>query len=199
MLYSIAHFLRDKCPIIWDFIDWVNSVLFSLRYGNKLMLIDGILSKYNDIYKIEGIKEKHLNDLVDFFIKQPEEAFKYFKPHGFDYKTLRKLQKNKAFLSYIVLKDDEIVGYFFLRSYFFGKCFRGYMVDANWRNRGISKLTAKVMTDIAILLNIPSFGTISPNNMPSMKSQNAINNINIIKQLANGDYYVEYIPREKGS
>ena len=44
------------------------------------------------------------------------------------------------------------------------------------------------MTDITKLLDIPSYGTISPDNMASMKSQNA----KIIKQLKNGDYYVSY-------
>ena len=76
-----------------------------------------------------------------------------------------------------------------------GKCFRGYMVDYRWRNRGISKLTAKVMTDIATMLEIPSYGTIAPENMASMKSQGAVNDIKIIEQLANGDYYVEYCPK----
>ena len=30
MLYAIAHFLRDKCPFIWDMIDIVNAWLFSM-------------------------------------------------------------------------------------------------------------------------------------------------------------------------
>ena len=30
MLYAIAHFLRDKCPFIWDMIDIVNATLLSI-------------------------------------------------------------------------------------------------------------------------------------------------------------------------
>ncbi len=195
MLYGIAHFFRDKCPWIWDLIEKANSFLFTLCYRNELKQLPILLERYQEEYRVEYIEEIHLVELASFFQEQPEEAFKFFKPHGFDKKSLRKLQRNKAFLSFIVQKDDNIVGYFFLRCYFIGKCFRGYMVDYRWRNRGISKLTAKVMTDVATILGIPSYGTIAPENMASMKSQGAVNDIKIIEQLENGDYYVEYCPR----
>lgn len=195
MLYALAHFLRDECPWIWDVIEQMNSWLFSIRYGRKLKRLHSILEHYQNEYQVDYIEEGHLPKLVSFFQEQPEEAFKFFKPHGFDEKALKKLQRNKAFLSFVIQKDDNIVGYFFLRCYFLGKCFRGYMVDYRWRNRGISKLTAKVMTDVASLLGIPSYGTIAPENMASMKSQGAVNDIKIIEQLENGDFYVEYCPR----
>ena len=195
MLYALAHFLRDKCPWIWGLVERFNSFLFYIRYGRKLKQLPEILEHYQDEYRIELIERIHLDGLTRFFQEQPEEAFEFFKPHAFDRKTLGKLQKSKAFLSFVVQKEDTIVGYFFLRCYFMGKCFRGYMVDYRWRNKGISKLTAKVMTDVASLLEIPSYGTIAPENMASMKSQGAVNDIKIIEQLANGDYYVEYCPK----
>ena len=196
MLYALAHHLRDKCPGIWDVVEQSNSWLFAMRDGRKVKQIQSILEYYQEDYQVEYIEKKHLAQLVQFFEEQPEEAFKFFKPHGFDLKTLRKLQRNKAFLSFVVQKKSTIVAYFFLRCYFMGKSFRGYMVDYRWRNRGISKLTAKVMTDVAALLGIPSYGTIAPENMASMKSQGAVNDIKIIEQLENGDYYVEYCPRD---
>ena len=36
------------------------------------------------------------------------------------------------------------------------------------------------------------FGTIAPENIASMKSAQAANDIQIIETLPNGDYYVEY-------
>ena len=198
MLYAIAHFLRDKCPWVWDDIEQVNSFLFEKRYGKKLKQVASVLMKYQEPFAIESLTEDTIPLLAHFFEEQPDEAFEFFKPHSFDERTLRKLQRNKAFLAYVVKNDSStIVGYFFLRCYFMGKCFRGYMVDSRWRNRGISKLTAKVMTDVASLLGIPSYGTIAPENMPSMKSQGAVNDIKIIRQLENGDYYVQYCRREE--
>lgn len=197
MLYALAHFLRDKCPWLWDLIEMLNSYLFSLRYGRKLKSLPKVLKHYQGEYVVEMIEERHVDGLFRFFQEQPDEAFNFFKPHAFDKKTLQKLQKNNAFLSFVVKEDAEIVAYFFLRCYLMGKGFRGYMVDYRHRNKGISKMTAKVMTDVALLLGIPSFGTIAPENMSSMKSQGAVNDIKIIEQLENGDYYVEYCPRKE--
>ena len=188
MLYAIAHFLRDKCPWIWDIIENLNSFLFYFLYGKKLKNIGKILEKYQEDYTIEELKEKDVKSLVLFFKEQPAEAFTYFKPHEFDENTIRKIQTSKSFLAFIVKEKGRIVGYFFLRCYFMGKCFRGYMVDYQHRNLGISKLTAKIMTDITNMIGIPSYGTIAPENISSMKSQNAT----ILKQLENGDYYVKY-------
>lgn len=154
-----------------------------------------VIGRFQEGYNVCYLEEEHVDGLAKFFEEQPEEAFTFFRPHAFDKKTLTRLQQNKAFLSFVVEKDDNIVGYFFLRCFFMGKSFRGYIVDYRWRNRGISKLTAKVMTAVAQQLGIPSFGTIAPENMPSMKSQGAVNDIKIIEQLENGDYYVEYCPR----
>lgn len=197
MLYAIAHFLRDKCPWIWDAIEQVNSLLFGVRYGSKLKQIDSVLMNYQQPFSVEAIKETDIHQLARFFEEQPEEAFEFFRPHSFDEKNLQKLQRNKAFLAFVVKNESStIVAYFFLRCYFMSKCFRGYMVDYRWRNKGISKLTARVMTDVADILNIPSYGTIAPENMASMKSQGAVNDIKIIKRLENGDYYVQYCRRE---
>ena len=188
MLYKIAHILRDRYTWIWDVIEKINSFLFRIRYGRTLKGIDDILKKYNGEYNIEQLRERHLEDLVRFFNEQPESAFELFKPHAFDYKSLRKLQLNKSFVAFVVEKECLIVGYFFMRCFFVGKCFRGYIVDYRYRNKGISKLTSSIMSDVAAHINIPSYGTISPNNIASMKSQNA----HVLKQLDNGDFYVEY-------
>ena len=53
-------------------------------------------------YQIVEMSSIQATDLERFFAAQPEESFKFFKPHGFDAKSLRKLQKNKAFLAFIV-------------------------------------------------------------------------------------------------
>jgi hypothetical protein len=174
----------------------VNSFLFSLRYGKKAKCIPPILQKYShDEFRIEALAPSNVEALAIFFSEQPEESFSYFKPHGFDISSLKKLANDKSFLAYVVLADNAIVGYFFLRGFFMGKCYRGYITDYRWRRKGINKLMGLCATDIAVLLNIPMFGTISPDNEASMKSAQVVNDVKIIETLKNGDYYVEYIPR----
>ncbi len=59
---------------------------------------------------------------------------------------------------------------------------------------GINKLMGKCATDIAVNFRLPMFGTISPENIASMKSAETVNKVRIIKTLDNGDYYVEHLP-----
>ena len=140
-------------------------------------------------YRIESLGKDNLPMLAKMFAEQPASAFDFFKPHGFDELSLNKLAKDKSFLAYIVVAEGTVqqkvcVGYFFQRSFFWGKSFRGYMMNL-------------CATEISSLLGLRVFGTIAPDNIASMKSAQTANDIQIIETLPNGDYYVEYKPKAK--
>ena len=153
-------------------------------------------------YRIESLGKDNLPMLAKMFAEQPASAFDFFKPHGFDELSLNKLSKDKSFLAYIVVAEGAVqqkvcVGYFFQRSFFWGKSFRGYMTDYRWQRRGINKMMNLCATEISSLLGLRVFGTIAPDNIASMKSAQTANDIQIIETLPNGDYYVEYKPKAK--
>ena len=209
MLYKIAHILRDKLPWIWDIIGIINSFLFGLRYGSKMKNVQNILSHFTKTtdeagnalsYRIESLGKDNFPMLSKMFAEQPASAFDFFKPHGFDELSLNKLAKDKSFLAYIVVAEGTVqqkvcVGYFFQRSFFWGKSFRGYMTDFRWRRKGINKLMNQCATEISSLLGLHVYGTIAPENIASMKSAQAANDVKIIETLRNGDYLVEYLPK----
>ena len=152
-------------------------------------------------YRIESLGKDNLPMLAKMFAEQPASAFDFFKPHGFDELSLKKLAKDKSFLAYIVVAEGTVqqkvcVGYFFQRSFFWGKSFRGYMTDYRWQRRGINKMMNLCATEISSLLGLRVFGTIAPDNIASMKSAQTANDIQIIETLPNGDYYVEYRPKK---
>lgn len=197
MLYRVAHILRDKFPWLWDMMGLVLSWLFEVRYGKKLAQIPLLLEKYSNpnTFTIHVLHEKDVPALARMFREQPEEAFEYFKPHDFTEKALTKLVRDKGFLAYIVRHGDAVVGYFFQRSFFWGKAFRGYMTDYRWRRRGINKLMNECATEISEFLGLQVFGTIAPENIASLKSAETANEVKIIKTLDNGDYFVQYCRR----
>ncbi|WP_455069864.1 transcriptional regulator [Prevotella aurantiaca] len=214
MLYKIAHLLRDKIPWIWDIIGVLNSLLFGIRYGKRMESIAKVLLKYSTIpiidkkedgqthkFKIEELCKDNVYLLNKMFAEQPKTAFDFFKPHNFDESTLYKLANDKSFLAYIVstdTKDKErvCIGYFFQRSFFWGKSFRGYMTDYRWQRRGINKLMNLCATEISSLLDLRVFGTIAPENIASLKSAQNANDVKIIETLGNGDFFVEYLPKK---
>ena len=196
MLYELAHYIKDKCSFLWDAVEWGNTSLFALRYREKLKGVPQILEGINNnTFTIRITEESDAQKLEVFFAEQPESAFQFFKPHGFDEKSVLKVLKNKAFMTFVVTEKGEIVGYFFLRSFVNGKCFKGRMVDSRQRNRGIAKLMGKAINEIAMHLDLRIFTTISPDNYASLASTKAVNDIKIIRTLDNGYYYIECTPK----
>jgi hypothetical protein len=197
MLYKLAHILRDRFGFLWNIIEWCNAFVFALTHGAALKKIPGILEECSGQYTLRLAAPADAAPLAAFFAEQPEEAFKFFKPHAFDEKTLSKIIRNKAFLTFLVLDGEKIVGYFFLRCFVNGKSFRGRIVDYRWRNKGIAKQMGLTMNKIIAILKVRLFGSISPDNYASLASTKAVNDIRIIKTLDNGYYYVEYLPKNE--
>lgn len=197
MLYEIAHFIKDKCRFLWDTVEWGNAFLFSLQHKDTLKEVPHLLQNIsNDVYTIRVTENSDAFKLERFFSDQPDRAFEFFKPHDFDCKSIQKIIKNKAFLTFVVTVNEEIVGYFFLRSFINGKCFRGKIVDKDWQGRGIAKLMGVAMTKIAESLNLKMFGSISPENFASLASAKASNDIKVHKTLENGYLYIEFLSKK---
>lgn len=196
MIYEIAHFVKNRFSFLWNIAEQTNAFVFSLLYKNKVNKLDNILLNISPEYIFRIATDRDINNLIKFFHEQPKEAYTFFKPHDFDYKSIKKIIKNKAFLTFIVTKNDKIVGYFFLRCFINGKCFRGKIVHKDWQGKGIAKLMGVAMTRVAEFLGLHMFGSISPENYSSMASAKASNEIKVLKTLDNGYYYIEFLPKK---
>lgn len=196
MIYELAHFVKDRCGFIWDMVEWGNASLFANLHKKALCNLPLMLEDCSGDYTYRLTTLDDIQALEEFFARQPEDAFTFFNPHAFDAKAIKKVINNKAFLTFVALKDTEIVGYFFLRCFVNGKCFRGKIVDNEWRGRGIAKQMGIITTKVAKSLGLKMFGTISPDNISSLESSKASNTVKIHKVLANGYYYIEYLPKE---
>lgn len=197
MLYKLAHILRDRFGFLWNVVEWLNASVFALTHRAALKKIPEILQEFSDKFTLRLAEPTDAATLAAFFAEQPEEAFKFFKPHSFDEKTLSKIIRNKAFLAFLVLEEDKIVGYFFLRCFVNGKCFKGYIVADAYRGMGIAKLEGFAMNKVNEILGLRMFGSISPENSASLAVAKAVNEVKILSTLENGDYYVEFLPKSK--
>lgn len=197
MLYAIAHFLRDKMPWLWDLVDIINSLIFSLRFGRKLRSVeDQVLSFYEKKsgMRIIPMSKVATDKLVDFFAKQPEEAYTFFKPHRFDTKSIKKLQRNKSCLAYILLDRESISAYCFIRSFFHGKGFRGRMVDIDHRGKGLGTLMNKMMNEIGFGIGLRLFETVSKDNVASYRSALSASNVKVVEEMEHNELFLEILP-----
>lgn len=193
MLYKIAHILRDKMGWLWNLIEWLNSMLFSLRYGKRLRAFS--FTTVPEGYEIFAMKDVPTEQLVAFFEHQPEEAFEFFHPHGFDKKSIKRLQGNKAFIAY-VLKDSlsgNIAGYCFNRSFFHGVGYRGRMVDIDYRGKGLGTAMNKMLNEVGFGIGLRLFETVSKDNVASYKSAMSASNVKVVKELPENELYLEIL------
>lgn len=193
MLYKLAHILRDKLSWLWNIIEWINSVLFSLRYWKKLKGFS--FSTVPAEYDIVPIKNISTERMVAFFAQQPEEAFTYFRPHGFDKKSIKRLQRNKSFLGYVLIDkgNDNIVGYCFNRCFFHGQGFRGRMVDVNYRGKGLGTAMNKILNEVGFGIGLRLFETVSKDNVASYRSALSASNVKVVKEMPNNELYLEIL------
>lgn len=195
MLYEVTHYLQAKMPWVWKFVEWGNSEVFALQYRRKLNGLPALLENFTGRFKVTQAVENDAYALAKFFAEQPEEAFKFFHPHEFDEKTIRKLANRKSFLMFLVKDNNKIVGYFFLRCFVNGNAYRGRMVDNNRRNQGIGKLMGTVLNEVSLWFRLKMYSSISPENYASLASAKAASDIKIVRILENGYYYVECTPK----
>lgn len=193
MLYKLAHIIRDNFSWLWDIIEYLNSFLFNIRYGKKLENID--FKNIPEGYEVIPINAIETKRMVEFFARQPEDAFKFFHPHGFDEKSIKKLQKNKAFLGYVLLDklNNKIAGYCFNRCFFHGQGFRGRMVDIEYRGKGLGTAMNKLLNEVGFGIGVRLFETVSKDNVASYKSALSASNVKVVKELPNNELYLEII------
>lgn len=198
MLYRLAHIIRNHISILWDWIEWLNSFFFRILYFSKIKKVEDVLKKNSTLSLI--VRKAFVQDalvLAAFFENQPKSDFTYFKPHGFSEKELKKLLSRPSFQMFVVEENQQIVGYFFLRSFCNGQCYLGKMVDHNHQGKGIGKLMCKAAMDIATVEGLRMYESINKANMASMKSSSAVLKQVIVKELEDGDLLIEDLPLDK--
>ena len=194
MLYAIAHFLRDKLSWLWNFVECINAWLFSVRYGKKLKSFS--FSELPMGYEVTPMKDMPTDKIVAFFKHQPEDAFKFFRPHGFDEKSIKRLQGNKAFLAYLLIdkSNSNIAGYCFNRCFFHGQGFRGRMVDVAYRGKGLGTAMNKLLNEVGFGIGLRLFETVSKDNVASYRSALSASKVKVVKEMPQNELYLEILP-----
>lgn len=191
MLYKLAHLLRDKLSWLWNLIELLNSWLFSMRYGKKVKVFS--FTQRPEGYSFVPLRDVPTEKIVAFFEHQPEEAYTFFKPHGFDKKSIKRLQKNKSFLAYVLLDSENgnIAGYCFNRCFFHGVGYRGRMVDIDYRGKGLGTAMNKLLNEVGFGIGLRLFETVAKDNVASYRSALSASHVKVVKELPGNELYLE--------
>ena len=193
-MVKLLKLIKQHLPFLWISIEFLNGLIVSILYGHKIKnaITKTFASDTNTTFQYRKLHQKDLIHLEQLLATQPEGFDRFFKPHRFDIKTLKRLYRNPAFLMLGAFDNERLVGYFFLRFFANGAAFRGKMVDVAYQKRGIAKEMGRLMTDIAFGAGFRLFATISKYNEGSMVSSAAVNKIHIVKHLPDDYVLIEY-------
>ena len=188
-------YLKHHFTFLWSIIEWFNSIIFYLLYGRKLDKKLNVLLNDKSFkgFSFKRLKKDDMVKLESFFNNQPESAYTFFNPHKFDEKSLVEKSKDHSFIMIGLFDNNKIIGYCFLRCFFNKKSFRGKIVDVNYQGKGIAKQMGILTTEICQSMSFRLFATISKDNVKSIASSKAVNDVRIVKELPDDYLYVEYL------
>ena len=194
----ILIFIKHHLGFLWKIIDKINESLFHLLYKSRLDIqLPGV---FNDLKKSDYFFRKlEITDLValeKLLSDQPKNDLRYFKPHGFDLKSLNVQFLKPSFLMIGAFEGEKLVGYFFIRFFTNRKCFVGRLIDKEHRGKGIGVAMNYVMYETAWRMNFRCLSTISIKNDYIMHAHARNHQMVIIKELQNDYLLVEFVRRE---
>jgi hypothetical protein len=173
----------------------MNAWLFSLLFGRSFS--QSLKWAINE-FKLEGylfrlIESSDIQQLKSLIDRQETGRLTYFNPHKFDLQSLKRVNKNPSFFMMGVFRENQLVGYFFLRCFLNRKCFVGRLIDEPSEGKGIGRIMNKIMYNTAWHAKFRCLSTISKNNHAVMRSHANNEVMKILRELKNDYLLVEFI------
>lgn len=107
MLYEIAHIIKERFGFLWDAIEWGNAEVFALMHRGEMKRIPELLAECSGRYQLRLATREDVEQMRAFFEAQPKEAFRFFQPHEFDEKGIKKVIANKSFLTFLAIDEGR--------------------------------------------------------------------------------------------
>ncbi len=194
-MLKILLIIKHRCSLLWNFVEFCNGLVFAIFFRKRFMKAMAIICRNGSTGQMQfrRLEQKDLKSLCDFFAVQPAASYEYFKPHKFDLKTLKRLERNPAFCMFGVFEGERLAGYSLLRFFCNRQAFAGFLVNEQDRGRGIAKLMGRNMLKICWACGFRVFATVSRRNTSALASYRAINDFRIIRELPDDYIYIEYM------
>jgi len=198
---KILLFIKHHFRFLWNIIEWVNGLIFSLFYRSRL---EKVIPRIFDESPSSSFSFKRLvlsdaGSLYSLIEDQEASDLEYFRPHGFDLRSIKKQFRNRSFLMMGVFNRDTMIGYFFLRFFINKKCFVGRLIDKHYRGQGIGLVMNYIMYETSWRMGYRCLSTISKNNTSVMRAHAKNPTMRVLKELQNDYLLVEFTRESQDS
>lgn len=191
---KILLFIKHHFRFLWNIIEWVNGLIFSLFYRSRLeKVIPGIFDESpGSSFSFKRLVLSDAGSLYSLIEDQEDSDLEYFRPHGFDLRSIKKQFRNRSFLMMGVFNRETMIGYFFLRFFINKKCFVGRLIDKHYRGQGIGLVMNYIMYETSWRMGFRCLSTISKNNTSVMRAHAKNPTMRVLKELQNDYLLVEF-------
>ncbi|WP_018866764.1 MULTISPECIES: GNAT family N-acetyltransferase [unclassified Thioalkalivibrio] len=195
---QLAYQLKHRLPWLFRGVEAVARGVTVLRFGGRIRrarrqgTLQGRVAGEPAVMRPLGVED--LDALSGFLSGQPEERLQYFRPHGFDHRSLRRVLASGAFLNYGLFAGDRLVGYALLKVAPTGSAFIGLLVHPDFAGMGLGRFIVQFLYWQASRAGLRARSTISRHNPASLRSHEAVAKFEIVAELPNDYLLIEFPP-----
>ena len=189
-------FIKHNLPILWRLIEWMNGIIFSVLYRRRLLAAadNAIRAETQIEFRFVVLDNSNLKALADLLASQPAYRLAHFRPHEYDFTSIKRQSRNPAFLMFGAFSRKEMVGYFFLRCFVNRRCFVGRLIDHRHDRLGIGRAMNRIMYQTAWNSGFRVFTTVSKENEMVIRSHSRNPAAKVLKELPNNYLLIEFLP-----
>ena len=197
----IAYLLKSYFPALFQVLNKLALKFTEIKYKTK------VWDLYTDASITGSVQAKAALirplaasdvDVLDGFIgRLPPAYLKFFRPHGFDTRSLCTVLASSAYLTYGLFVEGKLCAYAMLKLTPMKSAFIGRLVAPELNGLGIGKYLARYLYWQAALLGVVPYSTISKENIASIRSHKSIADFEIMKELPNNYLLIRFV--QKGS
>lgn len=199
-MISLLIKIKHHIPFLWHAAEGLNSFLGGIRYKDLKKESEKVLFNCRmEGFTFSVVTAEDIKPIISMRNRQRPSYIENFNPHDFNETTLLSMLNNNAYSLMKVTKTgtEDIVGYFFIRSFFVGRAFHGLLTDEKFSNKGIGTYMWKISMEICRNKGLRMFATMSDSNKASFRSAQKATEVEIVKNLDNNYLLIECRQKSK--
>ncbi len=146
----LAYIIKYRLPILFPVIEAVAHKATRMRYGRLFARVVSNARMTGTIAgraaEIRVLKPRDECLLSEYLMTLDEEHLRFFRPHGFEVKSIRSVLNSGAYLTYGLFVEGEMISYAFLKATPTGSLYFGRVVSRQFCGKGIGKFLGDYLT-----------------------------------------------------
>jgi RimJ/RimL family protein N-acetyltransferase len=191
MMVGLIQAIRYRLPVLWKFIDCLNAFMVNRFFGQRLLDFVTSIESFSEINHIRFRSANQGDEayVLSFLHSLDEDDIRYFQPFEFTLERISQVIQGRGFRLFIAEDANGMSGLFFVRLFFDGRAFLGFIV-AKWaRGQGLGTAMVRSLAKAVHVSGLRLYSTVSTKNLASIYAHKKAARFTEIEKLP-GDYVV---------